>query len=70
MDDKITFTGMVNKNNEPHGFGREIKKNEYFTDGMWNNGTLHGMLRTIWYDGDGGNEKQYIDGQPNINDWY
>ncbi len=61
---------MVNKNNEPHGYGRTIIKNRLFSDGMWENGIENGIHRTIFYDGQYGGKDQYINGVMNINDWY
>ncbi len=40
---------MVNKDNQPHGFGRAIKDNdEWFVDGQFKDGDMHGYIRRIW----------------------
>ena len=44
---------MVNKDNQPHGYGRAISTdNDYFIDGQWKDGERHGYYRIIFYDGD------------------
>ncbi len=40
---------MVNKKNQPHGFGRAIvEHNEWFFDGQFKDGTRHGYQRAIF----------------------
>ena len=42
------YTGMVNKDNQPHGFGRAIEtENDYFIDGQFKDGLRHGYIREI-----------------------
>ena len=44
---------MVNKDNQPHGFGRAIHKdNIWFYDGQFKDGALHGYRREIDYYGE------------------
>ena len=39
---------MVNKDNQPHGYGRLIETdNSRFIDGQWKDGVLHGYSRGI-----------------------
>ncbi len=39
---------MVNKDNQPHGFGRGISaNNEWFIDGQFKDGMKHGFTRLI-----------------------
>ncbi len=39
---------MVNRNNQPHGFGRAIRtNNEWCIDGQFKDGKLHGYIRDI-----------------------
>jgi len=39
---------MVNKDNQPHGYGRAIEKNNnLFIDGQWKDGVEHGYSRKI-----------------------
>ena len=39
---------MVNKDNQPHGYGRAISTDNYdFIDGQWKDGVLHGYYREI-----------------------
>ena len=43
---------MVNKDNQPHGYGRAIRTgNYYFIDGQWKDGREHGYCRRIDYTG-------------------
>ena len=47
------YTGMVNKDNQPHGYGRAIHTgNLSFYDGQWKDGVPHGYSRRIYYGGD------------------
>ncbi len=40
------YTGMVNKNNYPHGFGRAIRTDNFsFFDGQFKDGKLNGYIR-------------------------
>ncbi|MFM7851328.1 MAG: hypothetical protein ACKO96_05255 [Flammeovirgaceae bacterium] len=42
------YYGMVNKDNQPHGYGRAIlTDNEWFFDGQFKDGAAHGYLRLI-----------------------
>ena len=46
---KWNYTGMVNKDNKPHGFGRVIRRDNYgFIDGQWKDGMPHGYSRQIY----------------------
>ena len=46
------YTGMVNKDNKPHGYGRAIHTdNLCFIDGQWKDGERHGYYRLIGYNG-------------------
>ena len=39
---------MVNKDNQPHGYGRAIETdNKWFYDGQFKDGEPHGYLREI-----------------------
>ena len=39
---------MVNKDDQPHGWGRAIRKDNYgFIDGQWQEGVDHGFRRVI-----------------------
>ena len=39
---------MVNKNNQPHGWGRAITTdNDFFIDGQFKDGAFHGYIREI-----------------------
>ena len=39
---------MVNKDNQPHGYGRAIRTdNYYFIDAQFKDGELHGYYRWI-----------------------
>ena len=41
---------MVNKDNQPHGFGRAIRTdNVWFIDGQFKDGVEHGYIRVIGY---------------------
>jgi hypothetical protein len=41
--DKWNYSGMVNKSNQPHGFGRAIETdNNSFLDAQFKNGLEHG----------------------------
>ena len=40
---------MVNKDNQPHGYGRAIETdNKVFIDGQWKDGAAHGYIREIY----------------------
>ena len=40
---------MVNKDNQPHGFGRAIETDDhFFIDGQWKDGLPHGYIRRIY----------------------
>jgi len=43
---RYNYTGMVNKDNQPHGWGRAIEKdNLHFIDGQFKDGVRHGYSR-------------------------
>ena len=44
---------MVNKNNQPHGWGRAIVMiyNDFFIDAQFKDGKYHGYMREIWNSG-------------------
>jgi hypothetical protein len=43
---------MVNKENQPHGFGRAIRaNNSWFYDGQFKDDKKHGYIRCIEYSG-------------------
>ena len=45
---KWNYSGMVNKDDQPHGWGRAIRKDNYgFIDGQWQEGVDHGFRRVI-----------------------
>ena len=45
---KFNYKGMVNKNKQPHGFGRAIETdNDWFYDGQFKEGAFHGYYRAI-----------------------
>ena len=58
---KYIYTGMVNKDNQPHGWGRAIRRAgcvidhggvyDIFIDAQWKDGVYHGYFRMIWYYG-------------------
>jgi hypothetical protein len=42
------YHGMVNKDNQPHGWGRAIKTDkEWFIDAQFKDGVEHGYQRVI-----------------------
>jgi len=46
--DEYNYHGMVNKDNQPHGWGRAIRTdNEWFIDAQFKDGSMHGYIRVI-----------------------
>jgi hypothetical protein len=45
---QVDYIGMVNKNDQPHGWGRAVNE-EYgdIIDAQWKDGVLHGYFRMI-----------------------
>ena len=45
---KWNYTGMVNKDNKPHGWGRAIRTDDnLFIDAQYKDGVYHGCSRWI-----------------------
>ena len=43
---------MINKDNQPHGYGRAIETDNFcFIDAQWKDGVEHGYSRCITYNG-------------------
>ncbi len=49
---EYNYTGMANKDDQPHGWGRAFEiDNDRFIDAQWKDGVPHGYYRDIHYDG-------------------
>ena len=45
---EYSYTGMVNKDDRPHGWGRAVVTfNDFFIDAQWKDGVAHGYYQGI-----------------------